>query len=86
MVPSSIRSFDARKHLCRGDVLVGQDGILVTFGWSKTNQFGKRTVLIPIPSIDNSILCPVLAYKKLIDLVPARTTHRAFTFAVKPKL
>lgn len=86
MVPSSLARFNRRKQLCRGDILMGENGLLVSFGWSKSNQCGKRKVLIPLPCFENSVLCPVAAYRRLLLLVPARDSDPAFTFALKPRL
>ena len=33
-------------------------GLLVTMRWSKTNQFGQRSVQIPLPKIPGSALYP----------------------------
>ena len=47
IVPFSTRSFDSRKHLCRGDIISAPHGLTVAFKWSKTNETGKRHLLLP---------------------------------------
>ena len=59
LVPVSANSFDRKKQLCRGDILINSNCLLVLFKWSKTNQFGQRIVKIPLLSIPHSPLCPV---------------------------
>ena len=86
LVPSSIRSFDPCKHLTRGNLVVVDNGLLVTITWSKTNQFGERILQVPLPRIRGSPLCPVRAYEQLVRLVPAESYCPAFTYACKPKL
>ena len=51
--------FDPKKQLCRSDVVVGNNGLLVTIRWSKTNQFGGRAHVVPLVAIPGSPLCPV---------------------------
>ena len=86
LVPTSVRTFDLDKHLSRGNILIVDDGLLVNITWSKTNQFGARLLQVPIPSIPGSVLCPVSAYKRLVQLVPADSSLPAFTYKVRPKL
>ena len=66
LVPSGLRSFDARKHLTRGNIVFVPSGLIVNMGWSKTNQFGARLLKVPVPHLPNSPLCPVTAYKRLV--------------------
>ena len=86
IVPPSVAKFDHRKHLSRGDVMVGEHGLLVYLSWSKTNQLGKRNVFIPLPCLPNSFLCPVLAYKRLLSLTPCDDLLPAFSYSLSPRL
>ena len=53
------------KHVrCEGDV------ILVTFKRTKTIQFGKRVLQIPIVAIPASPICPVTLYRRMVQLTP----------------
>ena len=78
--------FDIRKQLCRGDVLVGQKGLLIRFRWSKTNQFGKRRHLVPVCAIPGSVLCPVAAYRQMLRLCPGGDMDPAFLLKVSGKV
>ena len=84
LVPPSLPKFDYRKHLCRNNIVLGKHGLIVSFTWSKTNQDGRRHVLIPLTRIHNSCLCPVRAYERLISRVDISELQPAFTFSVKP--
>ena len=78
IVPPSLRQFDPRRHLTRGDVALTAHGLLVTFKCTKTIQFGERLLHIPLLRIPGSPLCPVTAYRRMIELVPARRSCPVF--------
>ncbi len=70
--------FDPDRQLCRSDVRLGSKGLLVTFRWTKTIQFGQRKLQIPILSIPNSKLCPWQAYRNMVSITPALPSDPAF--------
>ena len=72
----SQHSFDPAKHTCRGDVFRGPPGLIVLLKWSKTNQFGENTELIPLPQSDDPLLCPVIAFSELESLVPTYSSNQ----------
>lgn len=78
LVPPSAAKFDASKHLCRGDLIVGRTGLIVNLKWSKTNQFRDRCLSIPLVAVPGSILCPVTAILNMCRLVPATSDQPAF--------
>ena len=84
LVPSSLAKFDASKQLARKDILLCDFGLLVRISWSKTNQFGKRLLKIPILRIPASNLCPVAAFERLLKVAPAPPSAPAFTFKSSP--
>ena len=86
MVPTSLESFDARKQLSRQDIVSCDFGLCVHFSWSKTNQFGRRVLKIPIVRIPGSPLCPVTAYETLLRLVPGSKRWPAFVYNSNPVL
>ncbi len=53
------------------DVVLGSKGMLVNFKWSTTIQFGQRVLQIPLVADVGNILCPVSAFKAMIQAVPA---------------
>lgn len=78
IVPFSKRSFDCRKHLCRGDIVSAPHGLSVTFKWSKTNQTGKHHLQLPLVETPDSLLCPVKMFHRMCALTPASPTSPAF--------
>jgi hypothetical protein len=53
---------------------------MITIQWSKTIQFGERTLVIPLVSIPDSPLCPVQAYLKMQSLVCVSDGSPAYCF------
>lgn len=86
LVATSEKKFDANKQLCRGDVIIKNDFMIVVMKWSKTIQFGERKLRIPICSIPGSVLCPVKAYKMMINTIHAEAHDPAFCRRVNGKL
>ena len=84
IVPPSLASFDKDKHLCRDDIDILDDKLVIRFRWSKTNQFHSRVIELPIAHIPNSVLCPVQAYTHFTSLAPATNNHAAFTYKTTP--
>jgi hypothetical protein len=78
MVPNQVSKFDPHKQLCRSDISINKDLLLVTIKWSKTNQFGQRRLQIPVLAIPGSVLCPYLAYTRMCTLIPAPSDSPAF--------
>jgi hypothetical protein len=73
-----VAKFDQNKQLCRRDIIVSDDLLLVSIKWSKTIQFGERVLQIPLLGISDSVLCPLSAYKRMCDLIPAAGDSPAF--------
>ena len=59
LVPDARGPDDSYLCLRRGDVEPSQFGLSVKFTWSKTYQFGKRVLDLPLVCIPGSPLCPV---------------------------
>ena len=57
LIPSA-SSFEPLKHLRMGDIRVYNWGLLLLVRWSKTIQYRNRTLLVPVPRIKHSKLCP----------------------------
>ena len=78
LVVTGSNMFDPSKQLCRSDIQVGSKGLLVTYRWSKTNQFGQRVHVVPIIAMPGSPLCPVTAYRAMLELCPGNPVDPAF--------
>lgn len=57
--------FDPKRNLCANDVQFTLNGAILTVRWSKVIQFQERILLIPLPKIVNSPLCPSTALLRL---------------------
>jgi hypothetical protein len=86
LVPPSPAKFDKNKHLCRRDIIIGHNQILVYIKWSKTIQTGNRYILIPLVSIPGSPLCPRAAAVNMFCRVKASPEEPAFSVPSGEKL
>ena len=82
LFPSSPSTFDPVRNLTRHDVQTFQSFALITVNWTKTIQFQERGLIIPIPRISNSPLCPVSALERYFQSVPvsAAVCHPLFNY------
>ena len=73
--PPSLTGFAAHKHLTRRDFIPTssplQPGLLVALRWSKTNQYKDRTLVCPLPWLENHPLCPVSALLEVFTRDPS---------------
>ena len=83
MLPSS-KSSPRHKFLSKDRVNLCVEGLLVTFLHTKTIQFGKRRLHIPLLKT-NSLLCPVQAYFHASSISSGGLSGPAFTFNKKGK-
>ena len=59
------------KLVQRQDAYVYKGFLRVQFKWTKTRQVGGVPLLIPLPPIPGSILCPITAFQRMLQVVPA---------------
>ena len=78
LVPDSVHSFDKHRHLCRGDIFVEHDCLIILIKWSKTLQCHERVVTIPLASLPGHPLCPVSAYQTMLSKVPGKDNDPVF--------
>lgn len=64
-------SADFSKFPRRGDISPSSFGLVLHLKQEKCNQFGTRNRSVPLVAIDDNPLCPVLAFRIMISLVPA---------------
>jgi hypothetical protein len=82
----SINIFDPDRHLSRQAVSFQTDGVLLTIRKTKTIQNGERVLLIPLPRILGSPLCPAQALLLLFKMVRCTApVCPAFLFQSKGK-
>jgi hypothetical protein len=63
--------------LRRSDAAFNANDIIITVKHSKTIQFGERTLQVPVPCVQDSVLCPVTAMKDLWRACPHIPRHAA---------
>ncbi len=66
-----------RLFLTKDCVNFSEEGMLITLLHTKTIQFGRRRLHIPLVRLD-SVLCPVAAYIKASQASPPQSTRFAF--------
>ena len=74
------------RYLRRSDVQFSGKNLIIHFRWSKTIQFGERSLDIPLGLIPNSNLCPVSAYKMMCSVNSAPLDSPAFVYKHRDKL
>ena len=78
---NSTTNFDQSKHLRRRDILCFPWGCLLHFRWSKVIQFKSRTFDVPLPRLENNVLCPASAVCNYLQRsMGASLDGPAFTF------
>ena len=75
-MPTSVKLFDANKQLIRQDIDILDDMLVVNIKWSKTRQYGHSRQ-VPVVAIPNCCLCPVTAFKAMIETISARALLRS---------
>ena len=68
LLPPSTTEFDTKRHLRKCDVRWFLWGIILVVRWSKTIQYRDRTLLVPVPTIAHSSLCPWSAATRAFKL------------------
>lgn len=79
-------SFCEKKQLCRRDIIVGSDCLLVHIKWSKTIQFAQKEIFIPVLALPNSPLCPLKAYQNMTAMVDCGDDDPAFSIVTNKRV
>ena len=66
IAPHSRYKFDKNKHILRQDIIFAEPGAHVSLKWTKTLQESSAHHFVQLPTLSNSVVCPVLALKKPI--------------------
>mgnify|MGYP001545517392 CR=1 FL=1 len=87
LLPPSLRTFSAFKHLTRGDFHFVPGAMVLTIPWSKTLQNKSDIMTIPIADVPQAVLNPVQIYKQFIHDFPLPFPKLpAFAYLSKGKL
>ena len=76
LVPPTVAGFNSKEHLCKGDVMNTEDGLIILLKWSKTVQCSER--IVPLALIPGHPLCPVSAFNNMCQAVPSGTNQPLF--------
>ena len=80
LVPRSFEKFSTHQVLSRGSVTFASSGALLTVTRTKTRQAGDTALVVPVPHIPGSPLCPTTALHFLLNSVSAPASHPPFTY------
>ena len=81
LLSQSRAKFDNRLHLRWSNFNLFAWGATMTVCWNKTIQFRQRTLLLPLPKMNDLCLCPLAALLKAFDLTRhADPCGPAFTY------
>lgn len=75
LLPESGPKFSPARQFTRSDFCYSESGFTVTVRWSKTIQFGQRTVLIPLVGNPGSPLCPVQAVRRAFSFTQSASPN-----------
>ena len=89
LLPLSITESDTKRQLRKCDVRLFLWGIFLVVSWSKTIQYRDRTLLVLVPKIAHSSLCPWSAVTRAFKLAGVYQSNKsasepAFTY-LKPQ-
>ena len=60
---NTVKDFDVTRNTTWGDIWPSKDGVIFSLKWSKTRQCVTDRVSIPMPSLGDSGLCPLRAWR-----------------------
>ncbi|CAH3163350.1 unnamed protein product [Porites lobata] len=80
LVQQSFDKFSSHHTLSRGSITFATSGALLTVTRTKTRQAGDTALVVPVPRIPGSPLCPTAALRLLLDSVSAPAGFPLFTY------
>jgi hypothetical protein len=75
---NSRNTFNPKEQLTRRDFQFTHEGLIINIQWSKTRQKHNKIHQIPLKRIEDCVLCPVLAYSRMVKLIPALPQEPTF--------
>lgn len=83
LLAPSTSKFDARRHLCRGDVVFQPPGVVLIIKWTKTRQTPGYYRLLPLPALATGHpLCPLHAYQDMLAFSPGLSRDNTPAFVM----
>jgi integrase len=86
LAPPSSASFDALRHLRRGDVTLTHNAVTIFIRWTKTLQRHRQSARITLFSIPGSPVCPVQAFSALQRQYPVRASDPFLSYRISGSL
>lgn len=71
LLPHTVHSQAQTRFIIRKNVSFSYQGASISVNWSKTIQYQQKSLIIPLPFIPNSPLCPSSSLYKALKLVPS---------------
>ena len=71
ILPHTASTFDKTRHLCVADIIFADTRAVILVKWSKTLQDHVKTTTVDIPTLGDSALCPVKAFRKMLSIFPS---------------
>lgn len=68
----TVEGFDKSRQLTRSDVREAEGGLAISVKWEKNMQRMANSAVMFIPTTYDPALCPVLAYREMINRSPTR--------------
>ena len=78
LLPTTKNPSSSSHHLTRGRAFLGRSNLILAWKWAKTITQGERIHRVPLSALPNSLLCPVAAYSRMVNLIPALPQDPAF--------
>ena len=74
------RFHDTVHNICRRDVKYTSGVMVIFVRWSKMNQYGEKTRMVPIVGDNHKKICPVRWLLWMMDVIPAGPCHNLFSY------
>ena len=79
-LPHLAAQFDSSRHLCKGDLIFGENSVVIILKWSKTLKDRKKVTSVTVQALGSSPLCPYRALTTLFQIHPLSDNHPFFGF------
>lgn len=76
ITPHAVSQFDETRHMCRSDIHFNKQGASISHKWAKCEQRSHAPESISLPEIQDSVLCPVHALKRLFSRAPTSSPYQ----------
>ena len=70
LAPETVVGFDKSRHTSWHDVRPSKHGVMIYLRWTKTLQSQKGCTPVPLPCLNNSLVCPVRVWNEYSQVFP----------------